>query len=203
MRLVLSKINSIINTLINILINKYKHNIYIYIYFQNKYYIMNQNIWGPPTWILIHSVALTYPIIPTQEHKYNYKNFFTNLKYILPCEACRRNYEIHLNMFPIRLDTRSTLFQWTVDIHNEVNKKNNKKVLKYDEAHSIYENLYKKHISYTNNSTYALKTPYNSTINISNANKYMDDKYFIMLVMFLLIIIVILLFRNRDCNKFG
>jgi hypothetical protein len=178
---------------------------------------MNQNIWGPPTWILIHSVALTYPINPTQEQKLNYKNFFTNLKYILPCETCRKNYEIHLNMFPIRLDTRSTLFQWSVDMHNEVNKKNNKKIVKYDEAHSIFENLYKKHISYTSNTghdlnlhvpniynvqnanTLHLNTPH---LNTSNVNKYMDDKYFIMLVMFLLIIIVILLFRNKECNKF-
>ena len=101
--------------------------------------------WGPGAWKLIHYAALAYPENPTNEDKQNYMNFFTSLQYILPCPACAKNFKKNLEKFPLResLDNNKTLFQWTVDIHNEVNKESNKKEYSYEEALEIYTKPYK------------------------------------------------------------
>ena len=147
---------------------------------------MNQNVWGPAAWLFIHSVALCYPPKPTSTDMINYKNFFTSLKNVLPCKICRKNYNEHLTVRPIRLDSRLSLFHWTIDIHNEVNKKENKRVLSYEEVHKLFENLYGKQILYTSNDGKRVSRVYEKTL--------------VILMVFLLIIIIILLFRKSKCR---
>ena len=105
--------------------------------------IIQKDDWGPGAWRFLHSVALKYPDNPTDNDKNNYFIFFDNLQHILPCPKCKENYKDHLNKFPLKdsLDNNISLFKWTVDIHNEVNKINNKSLYTYDEAYNEY--LYK------------------------------------------------------------
>ena len=93
--------------------------------------------WGPHAWKFIHIVALAYPIVPTTEEQLTYKHFFTIIGDIIPCNICREHYKQHLKNNPITddiLSTRKKLLHWTIDIHNEVNKLNNKPVYDYDTA---------------------------------------------------------------------
>ena len=48
---------------------------------------MNTSSWGPRGWIYLHQVAHNYDTSVTKSdtNKKLYKNFFTNLKYVLPC----------------------------------------------------------------------------------------------------------------------
>jgi hypothetical protein len=92
-------------------------------------------IWGRQGWHFIQMVALAYPENPTQEDKEEYSKFFESLKHVLPCPFCSMEYANNWEQHPINLDSRDKLFHWTVDMHNEVNKKNNKRVLNYDEAY--------------------------------------------------------------------
>lgn len=98
--------------------------------------------WGPGAWIFLHSVALKYPKEPTDNDKNNYLLFFNSLQHILPCPKCKENYKDHLQKFSLKesLDNNVSLFKWTVDIHNEVNAMNNKKIYSYDEALQLYTN---------------------------------------------------------------
>lgn len=86
-------------------------------------------IWGPPMWESIHSIAFGYPVEPTEEHKINYKNFFINLKNVLPCRYCRESYEEFIKTDPdARLmdtvfESRDTLTEWVYKLHQRVNKK--------------------------------------------------------------------------------
>ena len=100
--------------------------------------------WGPGAWKFIHSVALTYPNKPSEEIKKHYYDFFENLQYILPCPKCRNNYKDHLNKFSLTnaLENNIKLFNWTVDIHNEVNKTLNKKQYSYEEVVKFYKIQY-------------------------------------------------------------
>lgn len=91
-------------------------------------------IWGPEAWHFIHFVALNYPINPTIEDKRRYNKFFQSLQHTLPCEGCAFNYSQKLKKNPPRLENRESLFQWTVDIHNEVNIATGKPKITYDEA---------------------------------------------------------------------
>jgi hypothetical protein len=94
----------------------------------------NPKIWGPEAWHFIHFVALNYPINPTEDDKRRYNNFFHSLQYTLPCEGCAYNFGEKLKKHPPKLESRKSLFEWTVDIHNEVNESNGKKKLTYEEA---------------------------------------------------------------------
>ncbi len=79
-------------------------------------------------------VALTYPNNPTEADKKNYLNFFKSLQDVLPCPICAEHFKEQMEQYPIRLENTESLFRWTVDIHNKINKENNKNVLSYDEA---------------------------------------------------------------------
>lgn len=98
--------------------------------------------WGPGAWKFLHSVALKYPDNPSDNDKNNYLLFFDNLQHVLPCPKCKENYKDHLKKFPLKesLEDNISLFKWTVDIHNEVNSMNNKKIYSYDEALQLYTN---------------------------------------------------------------
>lgn len=91
-------------------------------------------MWGREAWHFIHYVCLNYPYIPTQEDKENYEQFFKTLPLVLPCPHCGNHFLEHMKKLPIRLDTKRELFAWSVDMHNEVNIMNGKKVLSYEEA---------------------------------------------------------------------
>lgn len=79
-------------------------------------------------WFMVHLVAATYPLHPTEADAANYAAFFRSLEHVLPCEGCRKGYSIILGTAPTRLTprvfaSREALFKWTVDVHNRVNAK--------------------------------------------------------------------------------
>ncbi len=117
---------------------------------------MNQNVWGKHLWIFLHSLTLNYPIDPKPCDKERTNNFFMLVQEILPCKFCRENYKRNLNEFPIRLNSRKDLFQWLIDIHNEVNGLTGKRHYSYDEVINIYEKMYGKKIS-LNDDRYGIK----------------------------------------------
>ena len=85
--------------------------------------IMDKDAWGPNMWTVIHAVALGYPESgPTADDKRHYRSFYEGLQHVIPCMSCRENFKKHIEKLPIDLTDQSTLFKWTVDLHNAVNK---------------------------------------------------------------------------------
>ena len=105
---------------------------------------MHPEIWGPSGWIFLHTITFNYPINPTQEQKTKHKELFENLIYTLPCARCAQHYSNNLKKYPLdeALKTKDTLINWLIDIHNEVNKKNGKRVYSYEEVRQIYADMY-------------------------------------------------------------
>jgi hypothetical protein len=104
-------------------------------------------IWGPDAWTFLHSITLKYPDNPSVADKINYKHFFELLQYILPCDSCCYHYKQNLLKHPLTdtvMSGRQELIKWLIDIHNEVNKANNKPILSYTQVLDIYKNKYKK-----------------------------------------------------------
>jgi FAD-linked sulfhydryl oxidase len=95
---------------------------------------ISPNYWGRQGWHFIHYVALNYPIKPTNEDKENYMKFLESLEHILPCPSCAYHFKVNMDKHPPNLNDKMSFFNWTVDMHNFVNKDNGKKVIKYDEA---------------------------------------------------------------------
>lgn len=98
-------------------------------------------IWGKYFWYTIHYIALGFPDDATDEDKDEYKNFFVNLHQVIPCYKCSVNYIKHLHERPLEykdLQNSRTLFKWTVDIHNIVNKNLKKRIISIEEATILF-----------------------------------------------------------------
>ena len=93
--------------------------------------------WQRATWILFHTITLNY----NEQYKEEYKNFFESLKITIPCKICRNHYTQNVNKDELSFERNinpDRIFNWTVDLHNEVNKMHRKKVWSYDEARNFY-----------------------------------------------------------------
>lgn len=103
---------------------------------------MKPEIWGSNAWVFIHAIALEYPENPTENEKYEYYTFFKSLGPILPCANCKNNYKRHFDENPLtykELESRVTLFRWSVNLHNAVSKDLGKKQYTYQEALDIFK----------------------------------------------------------------
>lgn len=142
---------------------------------------MNQNIWGPHFWFVLHTITFNYPLKPTYEDKKQTLNFLQSLQYILPCSVCRKHYKRHLKTDPPNkhLKNRDTFIKWMIDLHNDVNGETGKRsTYTYQEVLNRYESIYNMKIA-TNNT---LHHPKNNPKNKIKLNHY----YQLILIIFLI-----------------
>ena len=102
----------------------------------------NNNIWGPPAWTFLHTITFNYPNNPSEKDKQNYYTFFDSLKYVLPCDKCKKHYRDNSRDLKDNLNSRDDLVKWLIDIHNDVNIKNNKSVWSYADVYNKYQDIY-------------------------------------------------------------
>ena len=98
---------------------------------------IDPKLWGPSYWKMLHYITLAYPNNPTENDKTDIKNLFKALHPVLPCQKCRNNFNDHLKKFPLdekALSSKATLVMWLINIHNEVNIINGKKIMTYDDV---------------------------------------------------------------------
>ena len=86
--------------------------------------------WTDSTWQLIHM----YCFLGKKQKEVI--DMLYSLAKALPCSRCSHHMINYLNRFPPH--QASNLFQWSVDFHNDVNKRIEKKELSYQEAKSVY-----------------------------------------------------------------
>lgn len=90
--------------------------------------------WGKEAWHFLHTICYNYPDNPTETDKKDYTDFIDAFQRVLPCPYCAEHFKELLISMPPKLDNQTELFNWSVDIHNEVNKSNGKSVLNYEEG---------------------------------------------------------------------
>jgi hypothetical protein len=95
---------------------------------------LSPKLWGNSGWKFIHYVACAYPENPTHKDKIDYYIFFNSLENVLPCPFCAENYKKKVEKNLPNLNSRKELFEWTVDIHNSVNREHGKPELSYEDA---------------------------------------------------------------------
>lgn len=110
---------------------------------------MDPDIWGKHGWIFLHSISLNYPENPSDSVKNAMRNFILSLQEVLPCLQCQQNFSSHLKERTLddALSNRENLFKFFVDIHNDVNKINGKKIYTYAEAVDEFKKIYGKKVS--------------------------------------------------------
>jgi len=144
---------------------------------------MKPNTWGKYYWYVIHITALGYPKNPTQKDRDIYRSFYKTIGQVLPCGKCSTNYERHFQNIPIDmfLESPETLFRWTVQLHNVVNKELGKKQWSIEFAESYYRNL-------SHNYRLETKTNFPYLNDTSNQNTHS------MFMIFLNILVIIIIF---------
>lgn len=108
-------------------------------------------IWGKYFWTTFHFVSLAYPDSPSTSTRQIYKNWYANFGHVLPCRKCSENYERHFLELPIEpyLENSNKLFEWTVRVHNIVNKELGKPIwsVEFAKMHYMYLDKGKKNNS--------------------------------------------------------
>jgi hypothetical protein len=90
--------------------------------------------WQRITWTFLHTITLNY----NDQYKQEYLNFFDTLKTIIPCKICRNHYIQNITNNNVKCDK---IFNWTVDLHNSVNKQRGKHRFTESESIAFYSRL--------------------------------------------------------------
>jgi hypothetical protein len=99
--------------------------------------VSGPDAWGPHGWKFIHWITLGYPPVPSAKQKEEYLNFFEALKNVIPCSICGSHFKEHMKKLPLTdeiLSDKNKLIKWGIDMHNEVNIMNKKKVYSFEEG---------------------------------------------------------------------
>ena len=81
-------------------------------------------IWGPAIWHFLPTMSFNYPVEPTCDDKRNYREFVYDLKNVLPCGKCRKNFCKNLAKLPLtmaHMKSRATFSKYMYDLHELVN----------------------------------------------------------------------------------
>ena len=159
---------------------------------------MEPNIWGKHAWIFLHSVSMNYPDNPSNNDRKNYKDFFENLRYVLPCEVCKKHFSQHIqsNSIVSALHSKKKLVEWVIEVHNQVNISLNKPTMNYDQVIDLYKkiyggNMYLEENTRPNIEEKSINTNNKSIINsVKYGNYYLENN----IIIFIIITIALLLF---------
>jgi hypothetical protein len=83
---------------------------------------INPKHWGRSGWTFLNSIALTYK----PEYKENYKLFFSQLQYILPCYECGLDIKNSMHLLDDALKSKESLLLWLLKIRNNIYIKQNR-----------------------------------------------------------------------------
>lgn len=138
---------------------------------------LNPKIWGPHAWFFLDSIVLSLPNKLNYEQKNIYKNFFTSLQNILPCEACREHYKENFKKYPLTdeiLSKKENMIKWLLNVHNNVRRSAKKIPISIKQYFEYYDKKYDD--------------------NNNNNNKISKDcnlKYYISIIIILILILII------------
>ena len=98
------------------------------------------HVWGPSFWFTLHNGSLYYPKNPTNHIKNLMKHRILTIPYELPCENCKHHAHAYIQSKNLDnvVNSKTNLFNFYVDFHNEVNKRSNKRIVSYEEAEKIW-----------------------------------------------------------------
>jgi hypothetical protein len=95
---------------------------------------------GPCAWTTLHASAFGMPDVLTEEQRQAMAAMVNGMTITFPCPECRSHLKKHLNKHPVEPHTmtRDTIFDFTVSLHNIVNKMLGKSVVSTEFAKQRY-----------------------------------------------------------------
>ena len=96
--------------------------------------------WYINGWNTFHKYLFSFPNEPTEDDIFTAKIFcYLIFPSLIDCPQCEYHYKKYLEKHPPPLDNKKTIFYWSVDIHNEVNKRLKKPIVDKEIAFRYYE----------------------------------------------------------------
>ena len=96
--------------------------------------------WGPATWYILHSISFSWD----ERFINDYRRFFNLIAQTIPCQKCKNHFSRSINrqnwLIRNNVTSKESMTKWLIDIHNDVNRRNRKKIISYDRARNIYLN---------------------------------------------------------------
>lgn len=127
------------------------------------------------SWNIIHNFPINIPIemnkCDKNELQNIYKFFDINVSNIT-CKTCKGHYEKYIKNNPINIcKNRIELFNWTINLHNDINIINKKKIFSKKEIYDLFDlsniaNIKELKIKYTVNDHIKLKVGYETPTKI-------------------------------------
>lgn len=104
----------------------------------------NPEVWGPPYWFFLHTIAHSYPKVPNEVTKRKYYDFVQNIPMFIPNSEIANNFSKMLDKYPVTpyLDNRDSFKKWMHFIHNKINVLIGKDEMSFWKAMEIYEKAY-------------------------------------------------------------
>jgi len=101
---------------------------------------LEPTLFGRNLWAVIHQVALGAPAVMDASQSAAYMSFYAIIPQIIPCRSCGDHLLQTYTEIPIEksLAGSATLFTWTVDLHNAVNKRLGKPIVTVEQAKAIW-----------------------------------------------------------------
>ncbi len=93
--------------------------------------------WGHPIWSYLHTITIIDGDINNIISEHNrIRPYIEKLHEIIPCKTCSEHYLVLLQKYPLDncITEHLGLFKWTVNIHNEINRKLNRQEWTFDQA---------------------------------------------------------------------
>lgn len=78
---------------------------------------------GQSTWTLLHTMAMYYPMIPTETEEHSMVSFITGLSLFYPCKTCSDHIKTYIIDHPPTTQSANRLSEWFCDLHNDVNRR--------------------------------------------------------------------------------
>lgn len=81
---------------------------------------------GNATWLFLHTTAAYYAECPTNLQKQKMLLFIDGLSEFYPCCICSEHLKEYISKNPPNVNSNIELSQWFCNLHNNVNRRNNK-----------------------------------------------------------------------------
>ena len=103
---------------------------------------MSKNVWGPPTWRLLHCLSVKAKDTMTLPQLNDLKTILERIVSNLPCPVCSTHAKSYFKLNNFKTITTLTQLRYFLFVfHNNVNTRINKPLITYEEHNMLYQNM--------------------------------------------------------------